>query len=134
MNAIIYDRPGNAKAGGTNLLAVQVRGRLAGELLDDQIELREILAGKPLPEDDVQLAAFFGEKREIALCAADVARKDHNPSRQTRLLNRFKGYTIVWRRVPAVDPTLLAPRYLRDTWAPSPSSPRSRRPGSDRPA
>jgi hypothetical protein len=52
-------------------------GGLAGKFLDDAIELRKFLARKTLLEDGRKRAAFFREKRQIALRAANVSRENH---------------------------------------------------------
>jgi hypothetical protein len=51
--------------------------RLPRKFLHDQLELRELLARKPLLENGRQLPALFREKREVALRAAYVTGKDH---------------------------------------------------------
>src|SRR4029077_17583066 len=79
-----------------------------------------LLAGKALLEDGRERAAFFREKRQIALCPANVPRKNQafpppNP------LNRFNqpivapmGCTTVCRHVRAEDRILGAPNCRPD--------------------
>src|SRR5258708_35119269 len=47
----VDDRSGNAKPGGGNGFASEAAGRLAREFLDDELEVRELLAGEALLED-----------------------------------------------------------------------------------
>src|SRR5579883_214910 len=129
MDAVVDHRPGHPEPRGAYFAAIHVRRCLPHKFLDDQVEFREILAGKTLAEEHVQLSIFFREQRDIALGAANVTRNNHRSSRQIRILNRFKGYTTVVRRVPASGRTLLAPTCPRGKTAPLPSSPRSIRPG-----
>ncbi len=75
-HAAIDDGAGNAKSGGNDGLAAKMISSLAREFLDDAFELRELLAGEALPEDEREVAAFFGEERQIALRPANVPCED----------------------------------------------------------
>src|SRR5690348_12780634 len=52
-------------------------GSLAGEFLDDQIELRKFLAGKTVTENRREVAVLFGKQGQVAFGAADISSKDH---------------------------------------------------------
>src|SRR5262249_16182067 len=68
-----------------DFFAREVRRGLTREFLCDQIKLREILAAKALTKDGREFAVFFGKKRKVAFCAADITRED-----QRDLLKRLK--------------------------------------------
>ena len=76
-HATINDRTGDAESSGINPSPSEMFRSLAGKLLDDQFELRKFLAGKPLPEDRQEVAAFLRKQRQVAFCAAHIPRKDH---------------------------------------------------------
>src|SRR5690242_14434662 len=84
----IDHRTGNAKSRGGDAFIPKMIGRLAGELLDDAFELRELLAGKALLEDGRERAAFLREKRKVALRPANITRQDQAAPPEDSL-NRF---------------------------------------------
>jgi hypothetical protein len=77
-NFVVNDGTGNAEARSGYALAVEMSPSLAGEFFNDEIKSREFLAGETLLENWRELAPFFREQSNIALCAADVARKNHS--------------------------------------------------------
>src|SRR5260370_8231508 len=66
-HAAIDHRPGNAKAGGNDAFVAQMIGGLAGEFLDDALELPELLTCEALLEDGRERAPFFRKKGPITL-------------------------------------------------------------------
>jgi len=82
MNAVADHRPGHTKSGRADFLVAKVWRSLAGEFLNDQIELREALAGKPLAKNHFQIAIFLRKKSQIAFCATNVACENHHASGQ----------------------------------------------------
>src|SRR6266704_2281548 len=69
--------PGDAESGGNDAVLAQMIGCLAGEFLDDALELRELFAREALLEDGRECAALFREERQITLRPANVPCKDH---------------------------------------------------------
>src|SRR5215472_1428673 len=67
---------------------------LACKLLDDQIELRKLFAGKPVPEQRREAAVFFRKQRQVALGAAHIARKDHLSPRKPAIKS-VEGNTLL---------------------------------------
>jgi hypothetical protein len=76
-DAIVDDRAGDAKTGGTNFFIAEVGSGDAGKFLGDEIELREILAAKTLFEDGSELATAFRKKGEVAFGTADITGQYH---------------------------------------------------------
>jgi hypothetical protein len=63
---------------------------LSCKFLDDEIELRELLARETLLEDGSEFAVFFRKKSKVAFRAADVARKNHSNLSQEWRLDELK--------------------------------------------
>ena len=51
-------------------------GSLAGEFLDDQIELRKFLTGEAVTENRREVAVPFRKQGQVTFGAADIPRKD----------------------------------------------------------
>src|SRR5260370_15337671 len=73
----VDDRSGNAKPCGGNGFASEAAGRLAREFLDDELEVRELLAGEALLEDGSDGATSFRAGRQIILRPANISCQDH---------------------------------------------------------
>src|SRR5260370_22981147 len=134
----VDDWSGDAESGGNNAFLAKMLGHLAREFLDDELELRELLAGEALLEDGRERATLLREERQITLRPANVSREDQ-ASPPPNLLNRFNepivasmGCTNVCRRVRAEDRILAGPNCLPDIAARWRSGRHSRRRGSDR--
>ena len=69
---IFNNGSGYAETGGLDGPALEIRGGLAQEFVNDAIELREFLAGKTLFKDRREFAVLFGKQREIAFRTANV--------------------------------------------------------------
>src|SRR5580698_10647217 len=107
-HAAVDDRAGDVKTRRDDTLAPQMIGSLPRKFLDDQIELREFLAGKSLLEDRNECSALFRKEREIALRAADIASENHLfppyfHDRFFELAVAATGYTNVSRHVQGED-------------------------------
>src|SRR5215472_2803292 len=76
-HAAVDDRAGDPKSSSANFFASEMVHGLAGELFDDQIELRELLARKAMAKNRRELATLFRKQRQIAFGAADISRKNH---------------------------------------------------------
>src|SRR5260370_683279 len=116
----VDDRSGNAKPGGGNGFASEAAGRLAREFLDDELEVRELLAGEALLEDGREGPTFFREERQITLRPANISCQDHRfpPCPASDFFSTSgiatTGCTTVCRRVRAEDRILLGPNSLPD--------------------
>ena len=82
-DAIVDDWTGDSETRSANFFFAEMRSGLERELANDQIKLCEILASKTLRENRSEFSVFFRKKRQVALCAANVASKNHRvpPSR-----------------------------------------------------
>jgi len=76
-DVIVDHRTGDAETGGDDAIRRKMRGGLAREFLNDQVEGREFLASKALLEDRGELPVLLGKKRKVTLRATDISRKDH---------------------------------------------------------
>jgi hypothetical protein len=75
--AVSNDRPSDAKSRCLDFLIAKVGRSAAGKLSNDEIELREFLAGKAFSKDEFQFTVLFRKKRKIAFSATHVACKNH---------------------------------------------------------
>src|SRR4029077_16290616 len=75
-HVIVDYRTRNAKTRGHDGIRSKVRRGQPRKFLYNQIELREFLARKSLPEYARQRAVLLREQRKITFCSADVTRKN----------------------------------------------------------
>jgi hypothetical protein len=80
MDAIADHRSGNSEASCFDSLVTEVGRGVAGEFLDDEVELGKILARESLLVDHVEFAIFSGEERKVALGPAHITSQNHRPS------------------------------------------------------
>jgi hypothetical protein len=82
-DTIVDDGAGDAKACRVDFFVTEMRCGDAGKLFCDEIEGGEILAAETLLENRGESAAFFGKKRKVAFCAADVTGQYHEIPQNT---------------------------------------------------
>ncbi len=82
-DTIVNDRAGDSETSGTNFFVTEVGSGDTGKFLGNEIEGGEILAAETLLENRDEPAVFFGKKRKVAFCAADVTGQYHEIPQNT---------------------------------------------------